>query len=86
MNTTQEATAEGSTAVTPATAPTTDRPTKLVALVIGLTAVVSLMLLAFAAPSLNSGAHDLPLAVSGPSQATQSVINTSNGRLRVPSR
>jgi hypothetical protein len=51
-----------------------DSPAKLAVIVLGLTAVISLMLLAFAAPSLNSGAHDLPLAVSGPAAATDPLV------------
>lgn len=42
---------------------------QLVAVVVALTVAVGLMLLAFAAPVVNSGAHGLPLAVSGPSPA-----------------
>ncbi|MCE1177957.1 MAG: ABC transporter permease [Micrococcales bacterium] len=42
-------------------------------LVLALTTVVTLMLLAFATPSLNSGAKDLPLAVSGPAPAVAKV-------------
>ncbi len=54
----------------------TDSPAKLAGLVIGLLAVVCLMLLAFATPSLQSGAKDLPLAVSGPVAATQQLTAT----------
>lgn len=43
---------------------------KLGLVALGLVAAVSLMLLAFVTPSIHSGAHDLPLAVSGPAQAT----------------
>lgn len=53
---------------------TTDPPTTLVAIVLGLTAMVALMLSAFAFPSLNSGPDDLPLAVSGPDRATTQVV------------
>ena len=52
---------------------TADSPSKLVAIVLGLTAMVALMLLAFAAPALHSGPEDLPLAVSGPEPATSQV-------------
>ena len=38
-------------------------------IVLGLAAVVTLMLLSFLAPAVNSGAKDLPLAVNGPDQA-----------------
>jgi hypothetical protein len=44
-------------------------PRVLLGVVAGLTLAVSLMLLAFAAPAVNSGAHDLPVAVSGPDAA-----------------
>ena len=36
----------------------------------GLAVAVSLMVLAFLAPSINSGADDLPVGISGPAQAT----------------
>ncbi|ACR18292.1 ABC transporter permease [Corynebacterium kroppenstedtii] len=42
---------------------------KVVGIVLGLPAIVTLMLLSFLAPAVNSGAKDLPLAVSGPDQA-----------------
>lgn len=45
----------------------------LLALIVGITAVISLMLLAFATPAVHSGAKDLPLAVSGPEQAVAQV-------------
>jgi len=41
----------------------------LAVVVLGLTAVICLMLLAFSAPAIHSGPHDLPLAVSGPEPA-----------------
>lgn len=44
-------------------------PRRLVAVVLGLTLIIALMLLAFAAPAINSGAEDLPLAVGGPEPA-----------------
>lgn len=46
---------------------------QLVALVLGITAVVGLMLLAFALPGLNSGAKNLPLAVSGPAPLVEQI-------------
>lgn len=52
---------------------TTDSPKKLVGIVLGLVAVLTLMLLAFAAPALHSGPEDLPLAVSGPDQGVAQV-------------
>lgn len=43
---------------------------KLVAVVLGLSAVIGLMLLAFVLPSVNSGPHELKLGIAGPAQAT----------------
>lgn len=43
---------------------------KVLAVIAGLAVVVSLMVLAFLAPSINSGPNDLPIALSGPPQAT----------------
>lgn len=56
-------------------APRTERPAalKLVTVVLGLAAAVSLMVLAFLAPAINSGPKDLPLAISGPAQATDQI-------------
>lgn len=45
---------------------TAARPNALLGLILGIPTVIALMLLAFAAPALHSGAKDLPLAVSGP--------------------
>lgn len=45
----------------------------LLALILGLSVVVGLMLLAFATPAVKSGAKDLPFAVSGPQQAVSQV-------------
>ena len=42
------------------------RPAVLVGVVVGLGAVICLMLLAFSAPPMHSGPHEVPLAVSGP--------------------
>ena len=63
------------TTTTPTPGPTagTDPPRKLIGIVLGLVAVLTLMLLAFAAPALNSGPEDLPLAVSGPEQGVTQV-------------
>lgn len=45
------------TTTTPTSATTTDRGVRrLISLVVGITAVIALMLLAFAAPAINSGA------------------------------
>lgn len=41
----------------------------VVGLAVGLTVAVAIMLLAFALPAVNSGAKDLPVAVSGPAPA-----------------
>ncbi|MDI9915148.1 ABC transporter permease [Rhodococcus sp. IEGM 1379] len=46
---------------------------KLVAVVLGLSAVIGLMLLAFVLPSVNSGAHELKLGIAGPAQATTQI-------------
>lgn len=50
-------------------AKSTPGPLTLIAVVIGLAVAVCLMLLAFAAPMVNSGPNDLPIAVSGPDDA-----------------
>lgn len=46
----------------------------LAGIVVGISAVIALMLLAFAAPALNSGAKDVPLAVSGPAPAVEGIV------------
>jgi len=46
---------------------------KLVAVVLGLSAVIGLMLLAFVLPSINSGPHELKLGIAGPVQATAQI-------------
>jgi hypothetical protein len=43
---------------------------KVLGVVVGLAIVVPLMLFAFLSPQISSGAEDLPLGVSGPSQVT----------------
>lgn len=60
-------------ATAPVSPPTTDPPKKLIGIVLGLVVVLTLMLLAFAAPALHSGPEDLPLAVSGPEQGVSRV-------------
>ncbi len=60
-------------AAEPVTDPTTDPPKKLAVIVLGLTTILTVMLLAFAAPALHSGPEDLPLAVSGPEQGVSQV-------------
>ncbi|GAB2443169.1 hypothetical protein [Streptomyces incanus] len=52
---------------------------KLVAVLLGLTAVVTLMLCAFALPSVNGGPHRVPIGVSGPQAAAQSLQKTLDG-------
>ncbi|WP_226345492.1 ABC transporter permease [Agilicoccus flavus] len=69
---TTTATPAGSTA-------TPDRranPRLLVGLVLGIPTVIALMLLAFAAPAIHSGATDLPLAVSGPAPVVAQLTGT----------
>lgn len=46
---------------------------RLAAIVVALTGIITLMLLAFLTPSMNSGPKDLPLAVSGPAPAVQKI-------------
>lgn len=58
-----------------------EQPTKkrkgppLAVLIVGLAAVISLMLLAFATPAVHSGAKDMPIAVSGPEKAVTQVTS-----------
>lgn len=52
---------------------TSDPPQKLAGILLGLLAILTVMLLAFAAPALNSGPQDLPLAVSGPESGVSRV-------------
>lgn len=56
------------TLITPSNAGTKPaaRPHVLAGVVLGLTAAICLMLLAFSVPTIHSGPRDLPLAVSGP--------------------
>jgi len=52
-----------------------DRPgAKLAAILVGVPAVLIVMLMAFLLPTLNSGAHNLPLGVSGPAQVADQVV------------
>ncbi|MDO5617993.1 ABC transporter permease [Kocuria sp.] len=51
---------------------------KTAGVVAGLVIVVSLMLLAFLLPAINSGAKDLPLAVSGPDAAVTALTDQLN--------
>lgn len=64
--------------ITESTAPippprTVDPPSRLAVIVLALVGVLTLMLLAFAAPALSSGPEGLPLAVSGPEQGVSRV-------------
>lgn len=61
--------------------------TRIAGVTVGLSAAVCLMLLAFLAPAIHSGPHDLPLAVGGPAQAvtplTQALEQRSPGAFDV---
>ncbi|MFC0447632.1 hypothetical protein [Rhodococcus jostii] len=48
-------------------------PVKLIAVVLGLTVVITVMLLAFALPAVHSGPHDLRLGVAGPDVAVAQI-------------
>ena len=52
------------------------RRRQLAGIMLGLSTVIALMVLAFATPALNSGAKDLPLAVSGPEAAVAQLTST----------
>ncbi|MEV6201351.1 hypothetical protein AB0M64_15385 [Streptomyces sp. NPDC051771] len=52
---------------------------KLVAVLLGLTAAVVLMLCAFALPSVNGGPHEVPVGVAGPQAATEGLRNSLDG-------
>ncbi len=56
------------------------RRLNLAAVVAVLTGAVALMLLAFLTPAVNSGAEDLPLAVSGPAPVVSQVAAALEGR------
>ncbi|MGS2645273.1 hypothetical protein [Streptosporangium sp. LJ11] len=51
----------------------------LLGVVVGLTAVLLVMLCAFALPSLNSGPHHVPLGLTGPRQAVHAVQGGLDG-------
>lgn len=67
--------------------PTPTSSGKVVGVVLGLAAIVTLMLLSFLGPAVNSGAKDLPLAVSGSdhavSQLTQSMEHNKPGAFKI---
>ncbi|MEV4187462.1 hypothetical protein AB0J28_39140, partial [Streptosporangium canum] len=46
---------------------------------VGLTALVVVMLCAFALPSVNGGPHHIPLGLAGPQQATQAIQSGLDG-------
>ncbi|WP_328875403.1 hypothetical protein OHT76_37975 [Streptomyces sp. NBC_00287] len=52
---------------------------KLVAVLLGLTAVVTLMLCAFALPSVNSGPHEMPADVTGTHATAEELAHKLNG-------
>ncbi|MFI8170843.1 hypothetical protein ACIGAN_31440 [Streptomyces sp. NPDC085931] len=52
---------------------------KLVAVLLGLTALVTLMLCAFALPSVNSGPHQMPVGVTGPRATAQELEHKLDG-------
>ncbi|MER7199559.1 hypothetical protein CG723_23865 [Streptomyces sp. CB01635] len=60
-----------------ATPPGTGR--KLTLVVLALAALIAAMLCAFALPSLHSGAHHVPIGVTGPGQAAETVRGTVDG-------
>ncbi len=62
-----------------ATAHRGPRP-NIAVVVAGLAVAVALMLFAFATPAIHSGAHDLPLAVSGPAPAVREIVATLDER------
>ncbi|MFJ7127512.1 hypothetical protein [Streptomyces sp. NPDC098101] len=54
-------------------------PRKLAAVLLGLTAVVVLMLCAFALPGVNGGPHEVPVGVTGPQAAAQGFAEKLDG-------
>lgn len=54
-----------------ATPPASKPWLKVFGVIVGLALAVSAMVLAFLAPAINSGPHDLPIAISGPAAATE---------------
>ncbi|WP_431033096.1 hypothetical protein ACQYWQ_07295 [Streptomyces sp. P6-2-1] len=52
---------------------------KLTVILLGLTAVVTLMLCAFALPSVHGGPHKVPIGVSGPQAATEALTRKLPG-------
>jgi hypothetical protein len=52
---------------------------KLVAVVLGLTALVVAMLVAFALPAVNGGPREIPIGVAGPAQATEGLEKVAGG-------
>ncbi|MFE5509984.1 hypothetical protein ACFQ9J_05105 [Streptomyces sp. NPDC056529] len=64
---------------TDAPGPGPSTPRKLAAVLLGLTAVVVLMLCAFALPGVNGGPHQVPLGVTGPQAAAQAFEEKLDG-------
>ncbi|MEW1903793.1 hypothetical protein [Streptomyces sp. NPDC086147] len=64
---------------TDAPGPGPSTPRKLAAVLLGLTAVVVLMLCAFALPGVNGGPHEVPLGVTGPQAAAQAFEKKLDG-------
>ncbi|MFF3446758.1 hypothetical protein ACFYXJ_06405 [Streptomyces sp. NPDC002667] len=52
---------------------------KLTLVVLGLAALITTMLCAFALPSLHSGPHHIPLGVTGPEAATKALRQNADG-------
>ncbi|MFE2531368.1 hypothetical protein [Streptomyces sp. NPDC059371] len=52
---------------------------KLTLVVLGLAALITTMLCAFALPSLHSGPHRVPLGVTGPEEATKTLRHSADG-------
>lgn len=51
---------------------------KLTLVVLGLAALITTMLCAFALPSLNSGPHHIPIGVTGPRQTTEALRHSTD--------
>ncbi|MGW0930507.1 hypothetical protein [Streptomyces sp. NPDC002644] len=65
----------------PETPPPAPRPAagKLITVVLGLTALVVAMLVAFALPAVNGGPQDIPIGVTGPARATAGLERATAG-------
>ncbi|MGC5165967.1 ABC transporter permease [Luteimicrobium sp. DT211] len=60
----------------PAATPRSPGPRVMIGLVLALTAAIALMVTAFATPAVHSGAHDLPIVISGPPAAVEQLTQT----------